>query len=454
MKTFFFLFALFANSAYGALQVTSKVPTISAVTHNFVTSIGQTSATQAQPACADLSNSAASCSTDATNATNIGSGTLAAARGGAGTISGALKGNGSGTVSQAACADLSNGAASCSTDTTVASNISSGTLRAGQHGVDSYGLINIGLKSSVASNAWTIAFKQADGSTDPAAGTGASAIGFRSSTATTGSVTARSVTAALSVVVPTSATLGMANTSVYQVFIYAIDNSGTVDIGVARVLLDEGSLQNTTAITSGATSANVLYGNNTLSGVAVRLIGRAVITESTAGTYASNATELSVAPFQKPTIQYWTGTFSNGFNWTRSNASQGDFTVTGAGSFTETQNSGFGTVTIAATNLPGITFTPKQVGPYWVCFMGIVSDSLAGAAANNFYLTDGTTTIKTSFVQTTAATLFVPITMCGIYAALNTSSTTIKVQGSNNGSNTTTLGNGGPNALEVSIFKM
>jgi hypothetical protein len=43
-------------------------------------------------------------------------------------VTGAVRSNGSGTMTQAACADLSNGAASCSTDATNASNIGSGTL--------------------------------------------------------------------------------------------------------------------------------------------------------------------------------------------------------------------------------------------------------------------------------------------------------------------------------------
>jgi hypothetical protein len=57
------------------------VKSLAAVTHNFLTSISTAGQpTQAQPVCADLSNAATSCSTDTTNAANITSGNLSTSR--------------------------------------------------------------------------------------------------------------------------------------------------------------------------------------------------------------------------------------------------------------------------------------------------------------------------------------------------------------------------------------
>jgi hypothetical protein len=128
-----------ANIASGTLD-TARLPnptastlggieSYAAVSHQFVSSISTSGApSSVQPDATDITGLAASATTDATNASNISTGTLAATRGGAGTTAGALKANGSGFVSQAACADLSNAAASCSTDTTNGANITTGPV--------------------------------------------------------------------------------------------------------------------------------------------------------------------------------------------------------------------------------------------------------------------------------------------------------------------------------------
>lgn len=57
------------------------IQSITAATHKWINSISTLGVpVQTQPACGDLSDAAASCNTDATNATNIGSGTLPNAR--------------------------------------------------------------------------------------------------------------------------------------------------------------------------------------------------------------------------------------------------------------------------------------------------------------------------------------------------------------------------------------
>lgn len=144
-----------ANISSGTLN-TARLPTpttstlggvksIASTTHNWITSLANTGIfNQSQPACSDLSGVAASCSTDTTNAANISSGTLPAARlpnPSASTLGGiqslasvshnwinSISTLGVPAASQPACGDLSNAAASCSTDATNAANISSGTV--------------------------------------------------------------------------------------------------------------------------------------------------------------------------------------------------------------------------------------------------------------------------------------------------------------------------------------
>lgn len=165
----------------------------------------------------------------------------------------------------------------------------------------SYLLNNLGLSTSVGSNNLTIALKQADGSSDPS-GAAPVQIGFRSSTAADGAYNVRSVSSALSIVVPSGTTLGTVNGAAEYIYIYAIDNAGTVELAVSvGAYYDTGTLVSTTAISGGA-SRKTLYSTTARSNVPIRFIGRIKITEATAGTWASNATEISDVPFSQNTV--------------------------------------------------------------------------------------------------------------------------------------------------------
>lgn len=79
-----------------------------------------------------------------------------------GGITGALKSNGTGTFAQAACSDLSGVAASCATDATNASNISSGTLPTGRISGSYTGITGTGtLTAGTAGAGFTLAFGSA-----------------------------------------------------------------------------------------------------------------------------------------------------------------------------------------------------------------------------------------------------------------------------------------------------
>lgn len=161
-------------------------------------------------------------------------------------------------------------------------------------------LWNIGIAASVGSNALTIALKDASGS-DPSAGSPVK-IGFRGTTATSGTYNQRLVTSARSLVVTSGSKLGSSNAGTYNYWIYAIDSdsAGDIRLGISMVRFDDTRLQSTTAEggAGGADSNAVLYSDGAYTSVPIRVIGRITATEATAGTWATAPSEVSVATEQ------------------------------------------------------------------------------------------------------------------------------------------------------------
>jgi len=114
---------------------------------------------------------------------------------------------------------------------------------------------------------------------------------FRASALNNGTVNTRSVAAAISLVVPSGATLGTVNNQAARLAILAIDNAGAVELAVANLYgginLDETTLISTTAISAAATSASVIYSTTARANVPFRVVGFIDITEAAAGTWAT-----------------------------------------------------------------------------------------------------------------------------------------------------------------------
>lgn len=153
---------------------------------------------------------------------------------------------------------------------------------------------NLGLAASVSAKALTVALNTkalaTPSSADPVQ------IAFRNATATTGDYTIVGATAATSVVVPSGGTLGFIAAEAGLVYVYAINNAGTLELAVAKkAVFDEATTHDTTAIGTGSDSDNVLYSTSARTGVAIRLIGRiSITTGAVAGEWDNAPTRVSV----------------------------------------------------------------------------------------------------------------------------------------------------------------
>ena len=116
-------------------------------------------------------------------------------------------------------------------------------------------------------------------------------LNFRNTPLTSGTINTRTVAAAISVVVPSTATLGTVSAQQSRLVVIALDNAGTVELAVVNIAggtnLDETTLISTTAISAAATSASVVYSTTARTSLPFRVVGYVESTQATAGTWAT-----------------------------------------------------------------------------------------------------------------------------------------------------------------------
>lgn len=155
---------------------------------------------------------------------------------------------------------------------------------------------NLTVTASVAANALTVAVKTKAG-TDPSASDPV-VIGTRSSTASSGSYNTRSLTSALSLVVSSGSTLGQRSAKAGYLYVYLIDNAGTLELAICGAPISDSAVVSTTAEggAGAADSVRVMYSTTARSNVPARLIARLTQTQATAGTWATAPSAIWLTP--------------------------------------------------------------------------------------------------------------------------------------------------------------
>ena len=114
---------------------------------------------------------------------------------------------------------------------------------------------------------------------------------FRSATIGSGTVTTVSNSTSISVVVPSTATLGTVSAVQSRLVVLAINNAGTMELAVTNISggsdLSETGVISTTLIAAASNSATLYYSTTARTSVAYRVVGYVESTQATAGTWAT-----------------------------------------------------------------------------------------------------------------------------------------------------------------------
>lgn len=235
------------------------------------------------------------------------------------------------------------------------------------------------VSASVASNALTLGY--AGGS-----------LQFRSATLTTGTPNTRTA-GALSLVVPSGATLGTVSGQPSRLAVIAIDYAGNIELAVTNTAgnlnLDETTLISSTAISGASDSENVVYSTTARSNVPFRVVGFIDINEAAAGSWATAPTLVQgagglAAPFAgRSMIRLIT---ANGYGSTNTMIRRFSTVVANQG----------GDITYADSATLGASFTINASGVYAITYVENYSNAnnRSGISLNSSQLTTGIDSIN------------------------------------------------------------
>lgn len=151
-----------------------------------------------------------------------------------------------------------------------------------------------------------------------------------------------------------------------------------------------------------------------------------------------SSSEIAVRP--ELLANSWSGYHDTDCQWTTTSASFADPANDASCTFTQKTNSNFGTVTTSGASTPGIVWTPKKTGNYFVCSDTTMRNTSTGNQMG-IQLTDGTTVVAGPSVQNESGTTNDQVaSICGIYNVTSLSQVTLKLQFKTNGGTLTING--------------
>jgi hypothetical protein len=160
------------------------------------------------------------------------------------------------------------------------------------------GMINGTVVPSVGSGALTLAIKTLAGA-DPTPLDPVLFV-FRNSTLATGNYIVDILESALSIIVPSPATLGHVSGRDQQIILSAMENNGSVALAVSCKLFDQSVRQlPTTVLNTSSNDPKTAY-TSSVSNKAWLPVARCVSNQTVAGTWAAVPTQIDLAPFTLP----------------------------------------------------------------------------------------------------------------------------------------------------------